>query len=247
MTDERMTKAMAALEEQRQQHGLNLSGRLYSKVADRVEIFRVHFGTDYSIETHMDYAAGFNKGAAIVARCNIGEIKSGQVVASGHAVEFVGTDDFTFYSPIEVAETSAIGRALAAFGLSGGEYASANEIEAKEAARGGDRASRPEETRRVSNGAEGDTYKSDAPEEYEVSETTGLYIPSEHDAIWDKPGDLQDVILDGIEKIRDTDTLSLYWAELKPAMGRLNDKEPRIFGQIKAAFAAAYSAIEGRA
>ena len=53
-----------------------------------------------------------------------------QVIATGHAEEFRKAMSKGFQtSTLEVCETSAIGRALANFGyLSGGEYASADEL-----------------------------------------------------------------------------------------------------------------------
>ena len=52
----------------------------------------------------------------------------GRVVGTGHGVEFWGDGNINKSSALENAETSAIGRALAAIGLGGEEYASADEV-----------------------------------------------------------------------------------------------------------------------
>jgi len=56
--------------------------------------------------------------------------KDGITVGSGMAEEIRGQGHVNTTSALENAETSAIGRALASLGLSGGEYASANEMDA---------------------------------------------------------------------------------------------------------------------
>ena len=55
-------------------------------------------------------------------------IKDGITVATGLAEETRGSSQINKTSALENCETSAIGRALAAFGLGGSEYASANEV-----------------------------------------------------------------------------------------------------------------------
>ena len=52
----------------------------------------------------------------------------GKVVGTGHGVEFWASSKINKSSALENAETSAIGRALAAIGLGGEEYASADEV-----------------------------------------------------------------------------------------------------------------------
>jgi hypothetical protein len=55
-----------------------------------------------------------------------------RVLATGHAEEIRGQGQVNSTSALENAETSAIGRALAALGCSGGEFASANELDGVE-------------------------------------------------------------------------------------------------------------------
>ncbi len=54
--------------------------------------------------------------------------EEGRVIATGHSEEFRHTSQINRTSALENAETSAIGRALAAFGLGGTEFATADEV-----------------------------------------------------------------------------------------------------------------------
>jgi hypothetical protein len=54
--------------------------------------------------------------------------KDGRTIATGYAEEHRTASQINRTSALENCETSAIGRALANFGLGGGEYASADEV-----------------------------------------------------------------------------------------------------------------------
>lgn len=101
-------------------------GKKYSTVAIRMDLFRRHFG-DWGIETEIVQFSA-QKGEPVVMRARITDA-AGRVVATGHAFEIVGDGNVNRIAALENAETSAIGRALAALGLHGGEFASANEID----------------------------------------------------------------------------------------------------------------------
>ncbi len=94
-------------------------GKKYTQVVTRVEVFRKHFGDEYGINTEVTIGA---KGGAIVSAKII---KDGQVYGSGHAY----TANISKEKGIEKCESTALGRALASFGLSGGEFSTAEEIE----------------------------------------------------------------------------------------------------------------------
>lgn len=63
----------------------------------------------------------------VLVRCRIYN-ETGTPVATGHAEEIRGSSDVNSTSAVENAETSAIGRALAALGLGGTSFASAEEV-----------------------------------------------------------------------------------------------------------------------
>ena len=94
---------------------VNLKGKVYTQVSTRVEIFRKHFGVDrWRVIT--DYEMG-NNGAIFKATIYIDDTP----ISTGHSfIDSVKAKD----KGLEKQETVAIGRALASFGLMGGEFAS---------------------------------------------------------------------------------------------------------------------------
>jgi len=99
-------------------------GKTYSMVAQRVEAFRKNVGAEMGIDTELLVDDG--KRVLIKARI---KTPDGFTVAAGYAEEIRGSSNINRGAAIENCETSAVGRALAALGLHGGEYASVNEIE----------------------------------------------------------------------------------------------------------------------
>lgn len=107
-------------------HGVQMRGhKKYTTVAVRVELARRHFGA-IGIATEMIQWATDN-GQPIVMRATVTD-EAGRVLATGHAEEVRGQGNVNRTSALENAETSAIGRALAALGINGGEFASADEV-----------------------------------------------------------------------------------------------------------------------
>jgi len=90
-----------------------------------MEAFRKHHGTDFGVDTSILV----NDGQKVVVKAIITD-KDGRTVGAGMAEEIRGQGLVNTTSALENAETSAIGRALASLGLAGGEYASANEMDA---------------------------------------------------------------------------------------------------------------------
>jgi len=101
----------------------NIRGKQYTTVATRVEIFRKHLGSDASLETEMLAAPD----PYVRVRAIIRDTE-GRVLATGMAEENRDLGNINKTSALENCETSAVGRALAALGLHGGEYASAGEV-----------------------------------------------------------------------------------------------------------------------
>lgn len=99
-----------------------IHGREYETVASRVQKFREKHGLELSIETELISADE----KTVVMKATIS--KDDHVIATGHAEESRTASTINRTSALENCETSAIGRALAAFGLAGTEFASADEV-----------------------------------------------------------------------------------------------------------------------
>ena len=102
---------------------VNIHGKEYQTVAYRVGKFREIHGFDLLLTTEIiardeDY---------VVMKATITNLE-GKVVATGHSEERRNSSQINRTSALENAETSAIGRALAALGLGGTEFATADEV-----------------------------------------------------------------------------------------------------------------------
>lgn len=102
---------------------VNIHGRDYKTVAKRVDEFRKEHGAKYAIITELVNMDERN----VVMRAEILD-DNRNVIATGYAEENRTASQINRTSALENCETSAIGRALANFGLGGGEYASADEV-----------------------------------------------------------------------------------------------------------------------
>jgi aminopeptidase N len=102
---------------------VNIRGKEYQTVALRVQKFR-EAHPDWEISTEIIEAN--EKLVIMQARIYNTECRC---IATGHAEEFRAASQINSTSALENAETSAIGRALAAAGWGGTEFASANEVQ----------------------------------------------------------------------------------------------------------------------
>jgi hypothetical protein len=113
---------------------VNIHGKEYETVASRVQRFRKEHADKYGIITDV-----ISRADEIVVKATIiryGEVlkdKDGAytdqaVIATGFAEERRDSSSINRTSALENAETSAIGRALANFGMAGTEYATADEV-----------------------------------------------------------------------------------------------------------------------
>ena len=108
---------------------VNIRGKEYQTVALRVSHFRQRH-PHHSLITeivHEDEHRVVMK-ASIKSEDWYGGGTIQQTLATGHAEEVRGSSNINKTSALENAETSAIGRALAAFGFGGEEYATADEV-----------------------------------------------------------------------------------------------------------------------
>lgn len=113
---------------------VNIHGKEYTTVARRVQSFREDEAKlDHDTPTDIMYRFGIvtelveRTETDVVMKATIQTIE-GQVLATGYAEEKRNASMINKTSALENCETSAIGRALAAFGLAGSEYASADEV-----------------------------------------------------------------------------------------------------------------------
>lgn len=108
---------------------IDFDGKKYTTVAKRNEILRRHLGFNVKVITE----ALKVESDVVIFSCSISVKEDGEwvQVATGHSEEHRSSSEINKKAALENAETSAIGRALANLGLSGGEYASINEIKTK--------------------------------------------------------------------------------------------------------------------
>ena len=102
---------------------VNIHGKDYKTVAKRVGEFREEYGTKYAIITSL---VSMDEQAVVMKAEILDDTRN--VIATGYAEEKRAASQINKTSALENCETSAIGRALANFGLGGGEYASADEV-----------------------------------------------------------------------------------------------------------------------
>ena len=109
-----------------EKHGVpQKGGKKYTQVVHRMEAFRSVLGLGIGFDTQIVV----DDGKRVVIKA-IATDKDGRILGSGFAEEIRGEGHVNKTSALENAETSAIGRCLASLGISGGEYASANELDA---------------------------------------------------------------------------------------------------------------------
>jgi len=105
---------------------VSIHGKEYKTVASRVNGFRIEFEQQYSLESEI---VSIDKDTVVMKAFIRSLVVEGMpVVAVGHAEESRGASTINRTSALENCETSAYGRALAAFGFAGTEFASADEV-----------------------------------------------------------------------------------------------------------------------
>lgn len=123
---DKLIDAMGYVSELNKTHGIKQrGGKMYTQVVHRMEAFRTVFGLQLGVDTQILV----DDGNRVVVKAIITNAE-GMTVGSGMAEEIRGQGHVNTTSALENCETSAVGRALASIGLSGGEYASANEMDA---------------------------------------------------------------------------------------------------------------------
>jgi len=101
---------------------VNLRGKQYATVAERITALHAATGGQYTVVTEIVRW----EDEIVVMRATLTIPECGSY--TGHSYEREGSSQVNKMSALENCETSAIGRALAAAGYGGTEYASANEV-----------------------------------------------------------------------------------------------------------------------
>tara|TARA_R100000951_G_scaffold57092_1_gene47946 strand:+ start:931 stop:1530 length:600 start_codon:yes stop_codon:yes gene_type:complete len=104
---------------------VKIHGKEYKLVAERVQEF-LALGKEECLNQSIETEIVMFEGNDCIIKATIKV--AGEVVATGIAHEVRGSTNINQTSHVENCETSAIGRALAAYGLAGTEYASADEV-----------------------------------------------------------------------------------------------------------------------
>ena len=100
---------------------INIHGKEYKTVAERINEFRGEH-PDWCVTTELVS----DDGNLVVVKATIANHE--RILSTGYAEEIRGSSMINKTSALENAETSAVGRALAFFGLGGTEIASADEV-----------------------------------------------------------------------------------------------------------------------
>lgn len=118
-------ECMQRVSELHDTHGIpQRGGKVYTQVVHRMQALREHYGLEIGVDTQLI----LDDGQRVVMKAVITD-NEGNILGSGFAEEIRGQGNVNKTSAIENCETSAVGRALASIGLSGGEYASMNELD----------------------------------------------------------------------------------------------------------------------
>jgi len=106
---------------------ISIRNKLYAPVSVRVQAFREAYGSKGRIITTIHHS---NENRVLIeAQVSVFDGVKWQLIANDFAEEFRNDGPINKTSATENCSTSAIGRALSACGLSGGEYASFEEVD----------------------------------------------------------------------------------------------------------------------
>ena len=127
LSDNKLLEAIGFMESLPDSDKVDIGGKLYAQVTTRVVAFRKAYGDQGRITTTI-HVSNENR-VQIEARVYVRDGNTWHLIANDWAEEFRSDGFINKKSATENCATSAIGRALAACGLGGGEYASGDEVD----------------------------------------------------------------------------------------------------------------------
>ena len=127
MTKDKLISAGKSMAELPDENKVSIKGKLYAEVHTRVQAFREAFGVDGRIISKVHTAD--EERVLTETRVSIYADGSWREIGNDFAEEFRGSGMVNKTSAVENCLTSSIGRALSACGLSGGNYASFEEVD----------------------------------------------------------------------------------------------------------------------
>ena len=239
--DERLQNAIDRIKNLDDSMKVNLKGKKYTMVAQRVQAFREAFGCGANISTEIVVCDD----TKVIVKATVSVQRDGSWVpiATEFAEEYRGVGPVNKTSALENCCTSSIGRALAACGLSGGEYASSFEVDnainnkAEAPAKPKEVAPPVNKVEEKSDDLEQWVSENDKPKPPEPEGTDTPVTPENADEI-------VDAFLAIASKCQTVEQLYDLWRKNPSKIDEIDEKAPASYARLKASFTEMKKKIE---
>jgi len=239
--DERLQNAIDRIKNLDDSMKVNLKGKKYTMVAQRVQAFREAFGCGANITTEIVVCDD----QKVIVKATVSVQRDGAWVpiATEFAEEYRGVGPVNKTSALENCCTSSIGRALAACGLSGGEYASSFEVDNAI----NNKAEAPSKPKEVAPPVNKTEEKSDDLEQW-VSENDKPKPPEPEGTDTPVTPENADEIVDAFlaiaSKCQTVEQLYDLWRKNPSKIDEIDEKAPASYARLKASFTEMKKKIE---
>ena len=239
--DERLQNAIDRIKNLDDSMKVNLKGKKYTMVAQRVQAFREAFGCGANISTEIVVCDD----TKVIVKATVSVQRDGAWVpiATEFAEEYRGVGPVNKTSALENCCTSSIGRALAACGLSGGEYASSFEVDNAI----NNKAEAPSKPKEVAPPVNKVEEKSDDLEQW-VSENDKPKPPEPEGTDTPVTPENADEIVDAFlaiaSKCQTVEQLYDLWRKNPSKIDEIDEKAPASYARLKASFTEMKKKIE---